>query len=62
MYKRQQGIGLSSISKIPDLDVSTDKKLHLGPQGILVFHDYDEGIKYAKEVGKPIIIYCICCP
>jgi len=51
-----QGIGLSSISKIPDLDVSTDKKLHLGPQGILVFHDYDEGIKYAKEVGKPVML------
>ena len=51
-----QGIGLSSISKIPDLDVSTDKKLHLGPQGILVFHDYDEGIKYAKEVGKPAML------
>lgn len=29
---------------------------HLGPQGIMVFHDYDEGIKHAKKVGLPIMI------
>lgn len=29
---------------------------HLGPQGINVFHDYDLGLEYAKEVGKPIML------
>jgi len=29
---------------------------HLGPQGIMVFHDYDKGIAHAKKVGLPIMI------
>jgi len=29
---------------------------HLGPQGIMVFHDYEEGMAYAKEVNKPAVI------
>ncbi|MBU46700.1 MAG: thiol:disulfide interchange protein [Flavobacteriales bacterium] len=29
---------------------------HLGPQGIMVFHDYKEGIAYAKESNKPVVI------
>ena len=29
---------------------------HLGPQGILVFHDYAVGLAYAKEVNKPVVL------
>jgi len=29
---------------------------HLGPQGIMAFHDYDEGIAYAKSVNKPVLL------
>jgi len=29
---------------------------HLGPQGINVFHDYDLGLEYAKQVGKPVML------
>ena len=29
---------------------------HLGPQGIMVFHDYKEGMAYAKKVNKPVVI------
>ena len=29
---------------------------HKGPHGIIAFHDYEEGVKYAKEVGKPILL------
>ena len=29
---------------------------HIGPQGILVFHDYDKGLAHAKKANKPIII------
>ena len=51
-----QGISMSSSSKISDVEISTDKKLHLGPQGIMVYHDYDKGMQYAKEVGKPAML------
>jgi thiol:disulfide interchange protein len=29
---------------------------HKGPHGIIAFHDYEEGLAYAKEVGKPILL------
>ena len=29
---------------------------HLGPQGIMAFHDYDVGVAYAKTVNKPVMI------
>ena len=29
---------------------------HLGPQGIMVFHDYDDGLKHARKVGLPVMI------
>ena len=42
------------------LDLSTEEKnnsgQHLGPQGIMVFHDYYEGMKFAKEKNKPVVI------
>ncbi|SCY29841.1 thiol:disulfide interchange protein DsbD [Flavobacterium anhuiense] len=28
----------------------------LGPHGIMVFHDYEEGLAYAKEINKPIML------
>lgn len=33
-----------------------DDSQHLGPQGIMVFHDYDTGLAHAKKVGKPILL------
>ncbi len=33
-----------------------DDGQHLGPQGIMVFHDYDTGLAHAKKVGKPILL------
>ena len=49
------GIGISNSSELASsIDHgSTEKGQHLGPQGIMVFHDYNEGLAYAKEVGKP---------
>ena len=29
---------------------------HLGPQGIMAFHDYDEGMAYATSVNKPVML------
>ncbi len=49
------GFGNSKI-----LDFSTEEKnntgQHLGPQGIMVFHDYYEGMAFAKEKNKPVVI------
>jgi thiol:disulfide interchange protein DsbD len=28
----------------------------VGPHGILVFHDYEQGLAYAKEIGKPVLL------
>ena len=35
---------------------SEEEGQHLGPQGIMVFHDYDKGIAHAKKMGLPIMI------
>ncbi|UOX33538.1 thioredoxin family protein [Flavobacterium sediminilitoris] len=29
---------------------------HYGPHKIIAFHDYEKGVAYAKEVGKPILL------
>ena len=29
---------------------------HLGPQGIMAFHDYEQGLTHAKKIGKPVLI------
>lgn len=28
----------------------------LGPHGIMVFHDYEDGLAYAKEINKPVML------
>lgn len=33
-----------------------NKDMHLGEHGIMLFHDYDKGVAYAKEVGKPVLL------
>lgn len=35
---------------------SLPEHAHLGPHRIVAFHDYDKGVAYAKEVGKPILL------
>jgi thiol:disulfide interchange protein DsbD len=29
---------------------------HLGPQGVMAFHDYEQGLAHAKKIGKPVLI------
>ncbi len=36
--------------------VHEEEGQHLGPQGIMVFHDYEEGMAYAKEVKKAAVV------
>lgn len=33
-----------------------EEKMDVGPQGINVFHNYDDALAYAKKVGKPLFI------
>jgi thiol:disulfide interchange protein DsbD len=35
---------------------SENKDMHLGPQNIMVFHDFDKAEAYAKEVNKPLFV------
>jgi thiol:disulfide interchange protein len=37
-------------------EVHKEDGQHLGPQGIMAFHDYDIGLAYAKTVNKPVMI------
>jgi thiol:disulfide interchange protein len=46
-YKNEGNSG--TVSAIPE-------HAHKGPHGIVAFHDYDKGLAYAKEVGKPILL------
>ncbi len=49
-----QGVGfLGGSTSAPEAHGSDQ---HLGPQGIYVFHDYDKGMAYAKEVDKPVML------
>jgi len=53
-----QGVGFANTSTITISGNAHQEQSgqHLGPQGIMVFHDYDLGVAYAKEVGKPIML------
>ena len=37
-------------------DENSNEDMHLGEHGIMLFHDYDKGVAYAKEVGKPVLL------
>ena len=49
------GVGNSQGGGVLSSEHQVDSQ-HLGPQGIMVFHDYIEGMDYAKEVKKPVVI------
>ena len=48
--------GFGSPSVISNNSTNHEKGQHIGPQGLMVFHDYDEGLKHAKNVGKPLML------
>ncbi|MEC7646582.1 MAG: cytochrome c biogenesis protein CcdA [Bacteroidota bacterium] len=50
------GIGGSEDDRLMSNKVQKQSGQHLGPQGIMVFHDYQEGMAYAKKVNKPVVI------
>ncbi|MBN2166340.1 MAG: thioredoxin family protein [Marinilabiliaceae bacterium] len=54
------GLGNESSTKNIGFNVQHNNSLpdgmHYGPQGILVFDDYNEALKYANEVKKPLLL------
>lgn len=48
-YQNTVNSGVSSESALPE-------NAHIGPLGITAFHDYEEGLAYAKKVNKPVLL------
>ena len=48
--------GFGSPSVISNHSTNHEKGQHIGPQGLMVFHDYDEGLEHARNVGKPLML------
>ena len=48
-YENTVSSGVSSTSALPE-------NAHFGPLGITAFHDYEEGLAYAKKVNKPVLL------
>jgi len=49
------GVGYKNDSTLGTI-VALPEHAHKGPHGIVAFHDYEQGLAYAKEVGKPILL------
>lgn len=49
------GVGYKNIGNIGTASILPEHA-HKGPHGIIAFHDYEQGLAYAKEVGKPILL------
>ena len=50
-----QGVGAVQNSSNHSNHSSNDGQ-HIGPQGLMAFHDYYEALNYAKKVNKPLMI------
>ncbi len=49
------GVGYKNDGNLGTI-VALPEHAHKGPHGIVAFHDYDKGLAYAKEVGKPVLL------
>ena len=56
MHYSESPYGVGNSKGVSTVAPHKEKGQHLGPQEILAFHDYDEGLEYAKKVGKPVFI------
>ena len=50
------GVGNSQAINIETTSDYKEDSQHLGPQGIMVFHDYEAGMAHAMKVNKPVVI------
>ena len=49
------GVGYKNIGNTGTV-AALPEHAHKGPHGIIAFHDYEKGVAYAKEVGKPVLL------
>ena len=58
MYYSESPLGISSLNGSTSIDNKDhfDGDQHMGPQGIMAFHDYEKGVEYAKKTSKPIFV------
>ena len=49
------GVGYKNEGNVGTL-LALPEHAHKGPHGIIAFHDYDKGLAYAKEMGKPVLL------
>ncbi|MAR21083.1 MAG: thiol:disulfide interchange protein [Flavobacteriales bacterium] len=54
MHYSESPHGIGGVNSIHHQN--SDNHQHLGPQNIMVFHDYEAGVEYAKKVNKPIML------
>ena len=50
------GVGNSQSGGAISANSHAEEGQHIGPQGIMVFHDYDEGMAHAKKAGLPVVV------
>ncbi|WP_338840925.1 protein-disulfide reductase DsbD family protein [Flavobacterium ginsenosidimutans] len=51
------GVGVSGNGVVSSESIKgLPEGAELGPHGIMVFHDYEDGLAYAKEIKKPIML------
>ena len=50
------GVGNTSGGGVEKVNHYHSGDQHLGPQGLMVFHDYDAGLEHAKKIGKPAML------
>ena len=48
------GGGVSANANVPDDALAVGGEV--GEYGIIMFHDYNKGLEYAKKIGKPVMI------
>ncbi|MQP52769.1 MULTISPECIES: protein-disulfide reductase DsbD [unclassified Flavobacterium] len=50
------GVGYQNAFNGTTEATSLPENAHIGPLGITAFHDYEEGLAYAKKVNKPVLL------
>jgi thiol:disulfide interchange protein DsbD len=56
MQYSESPFGVGNSQRGAAIAVHKEQGQHLGPQGIMVFHDYEEGMKHAKAINKAVVV------
>jgi thiol:disulfide interchange protein len=56
MTYSESPMGIGTSGESTPSTTSLPAHAEAGPHGISVFHDYEQGLAYAKEVGKPVLL------